>query len=171
MSKRALKKYLKELDKEQLEEQILDLYQRFKDVKVFYDFTFNPQEEKKLIEAKDKVKEEYFPRKRRRARARRSVAQKYIRHFQQLGFDPQMLADLMLYNVETAIAYNAKRRQVSDAFFKSILTSFQAALEHIRIQGLKRQFEDRIEVILGNVQRQRWFNSQAFKNAYEDVFE
>ncbi|HRA74578.1 MAG TPA: DUF6155 family protein, partial [Flavobacterium sp.] len=33
MSKRDLKKYLKELDKSQLEEQILELYEKFSPVK------------------------------------------------------------------------------------------------------------------------------------------
>ena len=33
MSKRAFKKYIKELSKEDLEEQIMDLYNRFEDVK------------------------------------------------------------------------------------------------------------------------------------------
>ena len=41
MSKRAFKKYIKELDKEDLEEQIMDLYERFDDVRVFYNFVFN----------------------------------------------------------------------------------------------------------------------------------
>ena len=49
MSKRELRKYLKELNKEQLEDQILDLYNRFKDVKEYYDFAFNPRENE-LIE-------------------------------------------------------------------------------------------------------------------------
>ena len=52
MSKRALKKYLTELNKEQLEEQVLDLYQRFKEVKSYYNFVFNPKEDKLLEEAK-----------------------------------------------------------------------------------------------------------------------
>ena len=46
MSKRNLKKYLSELSKEQLEEQLLELYEKFKDVKIYYDFAFNPNEKK-----------------------------------------------------------------------------------------------------------------------------
>ncbi len=38
MSKRELKKYLHELPKDQLEEQILDLYAKFKNVKTYFDF-------------------------------------------------------------------------------------------------------------------------------------
>ena len=59
MSKRDLKKYLDELSKDQMQEQILDLYTRFKEVKVYYDFAFNPKEDKLLEEAKVKVAKEY----------------------------------------------------------------------------------------------------------------
>ena len=40
MSKRDLKKYVSELSKEQLEEQIIDLYDKFKDVNTYYNFVF-----------------------------------------------------------------------------------------------------------------------------------
>ena len=48
MSKRDLKKYLSDLSKSQLEEQFVEMYDKFKDVKVYYDFVFNPNE-KNLI--------------------------------------------------------------------------------------------------------------------------
>ena len=80
MSKRALKKYLKELKKAQLEDQIMDLYERFKEVKAYYDFAFNPKEEKMLEEARFKIGKEYFPVGRRKAKLRRSVAQKIIKN-------------------------------------------------------------------------------------------
>ena len=61
MSKRDLKKYLNELNKEQLEEQILELYEKFTPVKVYYNFVFNPKEETLLQECKLKISHEYFP--------------------------------------------------------------------------------------------------------------
>ena len=85
MSKRDLKKYLQELDKSQLEEQIIELYDKFSPIKVYYDFVFNPKEETLLQEAKIKISNEYFPQrasgKIRRPKMRRSVAQNYIKHF------------------------------------------------------------------------------------------
>ncbi len=64
MSKRDLKKYLAELNKEQLEEQLIELYDKFKEVKVYYDFVFNPKEDILIQEAKTKVSNEYFPIRR-----------------------------------------------------------------------------------------------------------
>ncbi|MGS0528204.1 DUF6155 family protein [Zobellia nedashkovskayae] len=87
MSKRKLKKYLNEIDKDAIEEQLLDLYDRFPEVKEYYNFIFNPKEDKLVQEAKTKISNEYFPVRRRRPKARRSVAQKFIKHFIKLGVE------------------------------------------------------------------------------------
>ncbi|MDR0988829.1 MAG: DUF6155 family protein [Prevotellaceae bacterium] len=49
MSKAALKKELLSLRKEQLVEQILDLYGRYKSVKEFYEMYLHPQSEKDVV--------------------------------------------------------------------------------------------------------------------------
>ncbi|RZJ60320.1 MAG: hypothetical protein EOO45_24555, partial [Flavobacterium sp.] len=66
MSKRELKKYLSSLPKEELQEQMMALYDKFSDVKAYYDFVFNPKEEKLEQEAKSKIANEYFPIKSKR---------------------------------------------------------------------------------------------------------
>lgn len=78
MSKRDLKKYLSQLSKDQLEEQLVELYEKFKDVKIYYDFAFNPNENKLVQDAKFKIYNEYFPIKGKKPKMRRSVAQKFI---------------------------------------------------------------------------------------------
>ena len=40
MSKRNLKVYLADLTKKQLQEQIIELYEKFGNVKTYYDFVF-----------------------------------------------------------------------------------------------------------------------------------
>ncbi len=54
MSKPALKKELLKLTKEQLVEQILDLYDKNKAVKEFYDFYLNPLNESPAWQASKK---------------------------------------------------------------------------------------------------------------------
>ena len=145
MSKRALKKYLKELDKEDLEEQIIDLYERLDEVKVFYNFVFNPNERKLIENAKVKISKEYFPENRRkRPKARRSVAQKFIKHFKELGVDPIKTADLMLYNIEIAQAFS------------------EEAVKYILQNGIINEFEDRIVKIALQSESQDWPNSYLF---------
>lgn len=169
MSKRALRSYLNELSKKQLEEQILDLYQRFKEVKTYYDFTFNPKEDKLITEAKFKISKEYFPPGRRKPKARRSVAQKYFKHFIQIGMDAPLVADLMLYNLEVALAFNRKKPQTAEAFYRSIATSFEQAVDFIRINGLEYSFNERILNVLKEVEDQHWYNAEAFHRKLEET--
>ncbi len=155
MSKRELKKYLHQLNKEQLEEQLEDLYNRFKEVKAYYDFSFNPQEKKLIEDCKQKISKEYFPIAGRRAKMRRSVAQKHIKHFMQLGVDPMLIADIMLFNIKEI-------RQ--EAFYKSMLKSFEEAIQFTKENAIHVSFSIRIERIAENAEEQNWFNKEHFEH-------
>ena len=164
MSKRALTKYLQSLKKKELENQVLELYSKFKPVATYYNFVFNPNEEKLLEEAKFKIVKEYFPVGRRKPKARRSVAQKTIKHFLTLELDPSLLAELMVFNVETAVRYNFKKRINQDSFYKSIFNSFTEAVNLIELNGLKSVFWKRLNEILDEVENQYWFNAIGFES-------
>ncbi|WP_421919315.1 DUF6155 family protein [Marinifilum sp.] len=163
MSKKDLKEYLHQLTKEQLQDQLLDLYDRFKDVKEFYDFAFNPNENKLLEECKFKISKEYFPVNGRKAKMRRSVAQNYIRHFKRLGVNPSLIANVMLYNIEIAQTFTSGQCIKQESFYKSMLKSFQEAIKFIEVKGLKKEFKDRIENIIEESIEQNWINSKGFE--------
>ncbi|MEY4964305.1 MAG: hypothetical protein RLZZ323_1624 [Bacteroidota bacterium] len=169
MSKRDLKKYLSELNKEQLEEQITELYEKFNAVKVFYDFVFNPKEEKLLQEYKLKISNEYFPKSRMGSRGkpkpklRRSVAQKSIKHFITLGVDPFVIADIMLYNIEIAQAYSSENDIKQVLFYKSMLNSFEQATDFILSNGIYSSFKSRIKTIQQETLNQKWSNKYEFE--------
>lgn len=163
MSKNDLKAYLNDLSKEQLEDQILDLYARFKPVKTFYDFAFSPNEDKLLEEAKFKVGREYFPTNGRKPKKRPSTAQKYIRHFKKLELDPHLLADFMIFNIETAQAFTAENKIGKSAFYKSMNNSFREAADFIRENGLREFFTVRMERIVERIFDQEWPNADSFR--------
>ena len=174
MSKRDLKKYVAELNKEQLEEQILELYEKFSPVKVYYNFVFNPKEETLLQECKLKISNEYFPFKkagrRSKPKMRRSVAQKYIKHFILLGVDPFIIADVMLYNIEIAQTFASENVIKHDLFFKSMFNSFEQAVIFLIANGILNDFKTRIAVIHNETIMQKWYNEQEF-NAIIERFE
>ncbi|MCO6149343.1 DUF6155 family protein [Flavobacterium sp. NRK1] len=168
MSKRDLKKYLASLPKEELEEQLLSLYEKFADVKTYYDFVFNPKEEKLEQEAKVKISNEYFPIKGKRPKLRRSTAQKFIKNFLSLGVDPYIIADVMLYNIEIAQTYSAKKEFSNSSFYKSIFNSYKQAVEYVTANGMKSNFEDRIKFIYEETSRQRWENRKEFERIFDN---
>ncbi|WP_166923126.1 DUF6155 family protein [Flavobacterium poyangense] len=175
MSKRDLKKYLGELNKEQLEEQIIELYEKFAPVKVYYDFAFNPKEDKLLQECKLKISHEYFPVKKPQARRspkakmRRSVAQKYIKHFIALGVDPFVIADVMLYNIEIAQTYSSQSPVKQELFCKSMFNSFEQAVHFVISNGILNEFKNRIISIHQETMQQKWTNSHEFEIVLEKI--
>jgi len=167
MSKRELKKYLEQLPQEHLQAQIMELYQKFPSVKTYYDFVFKPNEDKLLDEAKAKIRNEYFPFKRRKPKARRSVAQKFIKHYMTLGMESHLLIDLMLFNLETVLEFSAQKPQTSEAFYKSVLNSFELLISFIIENGLVKIYHDRVEVLIAKIQDQQWPNLFAFEMILE----
>jgi len=169
MSKRAFKKYIKELSKEDLEEQIMDLYNRFEDVKTYYNFVFNPNEEKLVQDAKFKIGKEYFPPNNRRPKKRRSVAHKIIKHYLKLGMEPHALADVMFYNVEIAQTFSEEQEYITEAFEKSIFKSFEQAVQFVAEYGVTWEFEKRIQKIARFSHDHKWTNSYQFVTAADRV--
>ena len=175
MSKRDLKKYLADLNKEQLEEQIIELYEKFSPVKVYYDFAFNRKEDKLLQESKVKISHEYFPIKkpnakwRPKAKMRRSVAQKIIKHFISLGVDSFIIADLMLYNIEIAQTFSSNNFIKQELFYKSIFNSFEQALNFVISNGILNEFKPRIISIQQQTIQQKWKNKYDFETILDKI--
>lgn len=170
MSKRDLKKYISELNKEQLEQQITDLYDKFIDVKIYYDFAFNPNEDRLIREAKFKISNEYFPVRDKKPKMRRSVAQKLIKHFITIGVDVFIIADVMIYNIETAQKFSFGKIIKQEQFFKSILNSFQQTITFLIENGIFNEFKNRVVAIKEETILQNWINSYEF-NAIIERFE
>ena len=170
MSKRELKKYINKLTKRQLEEQVIDLYERFKEVKQFYDFAFNPKEAKLLEESKFKISKEYFPVNGRKPKTRRSVAQKIIKNCKTLGVESTVIADIMLYNIEIAQAFADTKYIKQDSFFISMLKSFNEAVTYIYDNGILKTMQPRIDKIIDETIDQNWFNHRGFEAVIEGTY-
>ncbi len=164
MSKRELRKYIKELTKDQLEDQIIDLYDRFKNVKEYYDFAFNPKENELIEQCRFQISKEYYPVGSRKAKLRRSVAQKWIKKLMLLDADPSLLADVMFFNIEIAQTFSGEHYIRQEAFYTSIYKSFEEAMRFASEKGILSDFRGRIEKIAGDAWDQKWPNRKAFED-------
>jgi len=166
VSKRAFKKYVSELPEDELRLQLIDLYERFPNVKTYYDFVFNPKEDKLVQEAKTKISNEYFPLKRKRPRARRSVAHKFIKQFITLGMEPGLIADVMCFNLEIAQTF-AVDRSVPDSFYKSMGNSFTQMTQFVSQNGLLAEYRNRIVKLYQQTQDKNWPYGEEFSKALD----
>ncbi|MFY9445203.1 MAG: DUF6155 family protein [Flavobacteriaceae bacterium] len=158
MSKKLLQKHLVELQKEHLEIMVLDLYDKFPEVKTYFNFVFNPNENKLLEQARVKVANEFFPLKRKRPKARRSVAQKYIKHFKTLGMSPELIAEFMWYNIGLMHTFCEEKPQRLP-FFKSFCNFYKEALQFASYHQIIPLYKTQILAV--------YTASKGWENAYD----
>ena len=103
MSKLQLKKEIKNLTREQLEQLLLDAYDARKETKEYFDFFLNPDVEKLTEKYKVSISTEFSRSKRGHSKARISVIRKLLKEFASFhpGFDKEI--DLQFYVVNFAL--------------------------------------------------------------------
>ena len=149
MSKTTLKKYLSGLEKEEIIQVILDLYDARKEAKEYLEYFVSPDEEKKLEECKNIIINEFHP-KRGIGKCRFSVCRKAISNYKKLHPSPENLGDLMICLVEQACLFTYEYGDMSEQFYISVENNFTAAMRHLSKNGIVSLFDKRIKVILAH---------------------
>src|SRR5690554_2184812 len=146
MSKTALKKELQKLTKEQLVEQILDLYHKNNVVKTYYDFYLNPGSEKELLEkCKRAIRKEFNVESPERSSLKFSVAKRAISELRNLQVSPIIIADAMLYLAESACEFTSEWGDMEEQFYTSSWNNYKSALKFIVKNNLLDDFKLRAE--------------------------
>ena len=97
MSKSLLKTHLQSLTKEQIIEQVLDMYETYKPAKEYFDYLLNPNEKEHFNKYKSVIINEFYPKgKNSEPTTRFSIAKRAIADFSNLKPSPQLIAELMV---------------------------------------------------------------------------
>ncbi len=149
MSKAQLKKQLLTLNKEQLVEQILELYESYKPVKEFYSFYLNPNEIELFEKYKTIIVNEFYPKgKSAEPKTRFVVAKKAIADFIALKPSPRLIGDLMVTFSEMACKFTFDFGDMWEQYYTSTVTNFERALKFLQKNGLLSDFKLRCETCL-----------------------
>lgn len=149
MSKTQLKKQLLILTKEQLVEQVLELYESYKPVKEFYSFYLNPNENELFEKYKAIIVNEFYPKgKFSEPKTRFSVAKKAIADFSAVKPSPKLIGDLMVTFVEMACKFTFEYGDMWDQYYTSTATNYERALKYLQKNDLLNDFKLRCEQCL-----------------------
>lgn len=147
MSKKEVKGAIKDLDRDQLVDLILDLYSNVKQAKEYLDFYANPDEETKAEEIKEKIFKEFFPSRHRFGKCRFSPGKKLISDFVKMGGSQELVLDLMIYLCE--IAGDALKRYGigKDSYHVSSARNISAAFEYAVAHDLCKKEQARLTAL------------------------
>ncbi|MNK75471.1 hypothetical protein D3C87_950120 [compost metagenome] len=86
-----------------------------------------------------------------------------------LGVDSYIVADIMLYNIEIAQTFSSQNLIKQELFYKSILNSFEQAVNFIVSNGIFNDFKLRINAIQNETLEQKWRNKYDFETILEKI--
>ncbi len=165
-----VKKELKKLDKDKLIELVADLYKKNKSVKEFLDFYANPNESELFDTYRDKVYEAFYPK--RGYHYKLKEGKQAISNFKKLGVSADLLADLMLFYVETGVKFTNDFGDIDEGFYSSMETTYDAALTLMKKENLLDKFADRAGKVVSDTSLIGWgfhdYLSDVHSNLYHD---
>ena len=158
MSKIQLKKELKNFDREQLIQLILDVYSARKDAKAYFDFFVNPDVETLIEKYKKALFKEMNRGKYRDSKARISKIKQLLKEFASYGIDIEYQIQLALYVIDLSL--EVERRLY---YSKTLYNGMQAILQDVLTMADKAAvFEETItqinKILSGNKGTRHYVN-------------
>ena len=163
-----IKKELKKLDKDKLIDLVADLYKKNKSVKEFFDFYVNPNERELFEKYRDKVFEAFYPK--RGYNFKLKDAKQAISDFKKLGTSADLLADLMLFYVETGVKFTNTFGDVNETFYRSLATTFFDSLCLMNKENLLAKFEERVGNVVDDTREIGWGFHDYLVQAWIDFY-
>lgn len=164
MTKNEVKKYIQSLDRDSLEQLVLDLYSSGREVKDYLDYSIHPNDQLKLEELKAIIISEFSP-KRRKGKMRFSVCRNAVKRYRLLDPVPELMADLMLYIPECALKVLDTYGDLGEAFLNRVYCNFVTALKYINAHGLQSLFRQRIDSLVAHCEFFGWGIPDQLRNA------
>ncbi|MDO4692993.1 MAG: DUF6155 family protein [Porphyromonadaceae bacterium] len=169
MSKAKLKSVLLGMEKKQIIEVMLELYNASKEAKGYLDFFAEPNEKEKIKEYKAIIEKEFYPGGKKEPQLRFSVCRKAISDFRKLKPSAESMADLMLFYIENACRFTHEYGDMWEQYYTSVEGNFARTLEFIVEHDLLEQFHPRIKQCLSWVDGCGWGFSDTLGDTYGEI--
>jgi hypothetical protein len=163
-----IKKELKKLDKDKLIDLVADLYKKNKSVKEFFDFYINPNERELFDKYRNKVFEAFYPK--RGFNFKLKDGKQAISDFKKFGSSSDLLADLMLFYVETGVKFTNDFGDIDEGFYSNMETTYVAALTLMRKENLLNKFADRAGRVVSDTSGIGWGFHDYLADVYFDFY-
>lgn len=150
-SSKKLQTFLKSCSKDELGKQIVELCQKFDQVKEFYTVKLSGGIDDTEIREKYKIiiRNEYFP-KRGFGKIRQAVVRKAINDYKKVAYSPVGVIDLQLFYVESACDFTKEFGDIDENFYVSAENTFEKTVKEIVKLELQTDFKERCQNIVNN---------------------
>ncbi|MFK7982185.1 MAG: DUF6155 family protein [Saprospiraceae bacterium] len=167
-TKRELSKFLKQSSKADLEKEVKKLYDKFSEVKNYYETAFTADTTKTVKAYKNKIYKEYFKRNGAPGKGSSNASRKVITDFKKIATFPKDIIELLLYRVAVMLDF-ASYSDLDEAFYNSLTRSFDEACQLIANDRLEETFKNDCEQLMNDAYTVGWGVYGAMEYSYSQV--
>ena len=167
-TKRELAKFLKQSSKAELEKEVKKLYDKFSEVKNYYEISLTTDTTKTVKAYKNKIYKEYFKRNGAPGNGSSNASRKVITDFKKIATFPKDVIELLLYRVEVMLDF-ASYGDLNEAFYNSLTRSFDEACQLIANERLEETFKNDCERLMNEAYSVGWGVYGAMEYSYSQV--
>ncbi len=148
MNKKELKKYIATLSNDELQNELIKLFEKFDQVKHFYTAELSNDTQILISKYKQKIEKEF-----QRASARSSNSYRIteinniIKEFEKVSVFSIDIIELKLYRVELAIKLVKEHRIDDQTYYGSIAGHYQKTIKQINATHLEDYFAEKLDTI------------------------
>lgn len=124
---------------------VIEMYDARKEAKDYLEYYASPDENSKLEEYKNIIREEFYPERRREPKTRFSVCRKAVVDFKKLKPSADALAELMLSYMEYAIEFTYDYGDMWEQYYDSVEGNFDKTVQFIAKNGLWEKYDKRLQ--------------------------
>ena len=148
MNRREVKKYLGSLNNEELQAEIIKLFEKFDQVKHYYTAELSNDTQELLSKYKLKIEKEFQRASTRSSNSYRiTEINNIIKEFEKVSVFSSDIIELKLYRIELAIKLVKEHRIDDQTYYGSIAGHYQKALKQIYATNQKDIFCEKIDLI------------------------
>lgn len=156
MSKAQLKKYIQGLDREHLEEFVMDIYSDVKPAKEYLDFFLNPDVNKVVEKTQRAIYSKvYRPNGEPLGRLKFSKINDIMKDLTSKVRDPYIVADMMVYLLTLLCEYGSRHRH-NESFVRSLVANFGRFSKWLVSSGLENEYKDKMSSLIEKTHKIGW---------------
>ena len=171
VTRTELKRFLGQLPKDQLINQVLDLWATFFQVQDYYQAKVRPANDDAVREKYRKIVQHEFYPTRGFGKLRLSVARKAVADYKKIAVSAEGVADLMLFYVEMGVRFTNDYGDIEEAFYLNMERMYASALKWIQKHGLEQQFEKRCAKVVEDTRGIGWGFHDTLSDTYFAYFD
>lgn len=170
MSKAQLKKYIQSLDREHLEDFVMDIYSDVKPAKEYLDFFLNPDIDKVVQKTELALYSKIFKRNGDPVlRLKFTKINDIMKDFTTKVKDPHIVADMMGYLLSLLCQYGSRYCH-SESFVRSVVANFGRFSKWLVSNGLEKEYAEKMAKLIGNTYDIGWDCTSWIYNTIDESF-